>query len=40
MHKSFLVFTNTGTGDINVVYQLDDGNYGLIETRGHVDDGG
>lgn len=40
MHKSFLVFTNTGTGDINVVYQLEDGNYGLIETRGHVDDGG
>jgi putative sigma-54 modulation protein len=39
LHKSFLVFTNTGTGDINVVYQLDDGNYGLIETSGHVDDG-
>ncbi len=38
MHKSFLVFTNTETGDINVVYQLDDGNYGLIETRGHVDE--
>jgi putative sigma-54 modulation protein len=37
MHKSFLVFTNTNTGDINVVYQLDDGNYGLIETSGHVD---
>lgn len=37
MHKSFLVFTNNETGDINVVYQLDDGNYGLIETRGHVD---
>jgi putative sigma-54 modulation protein len=37
MHKSFLVFTNMDTGDINVVYQLSDGNYGLIETRGHVD---
>lgn len=37
-HRSFLVFTNTNTGDINVVYQLDDGNYGLIETSGHVDE--
>lgn len=37
LHKSFLVFTNNDTGDINVVYQLDDGNYGLIETRGHVE---
>jgi putative sigma-54 modulation protein len=37
-HKQFLVFTNTETSDINVLYRLDDGGYGLIETRGHVDD--
>lgn len=37
MHKQFLVFTNTETGDINVIYRMDD-DYGLIETRGHVDD--
>jgi putative sigma-54 modulation protein len=37
MHKRFLVFTNTETGDINVIYRMDD-DYGLIETRGHVDD--
>lgn len=37
MHKQFLVFTNTETGDINVVYRMDD-DFGLIETRGHVDD--
>jgi len=40
LHKSFLVFTNVKTGDINVVYQMEDGNYGLIETDGHVDDNG
>lgn len=38
LHKSFLVFTNSDTGDINVVYRLDTGEYGLIETRGHVED--
>lgn len=38
MHKQFLVFTNTETGDINVIYRADDGDYGLIETRGHVED--
>ena len=38
LHRSFHVFTNKGTGDINVVYRLEDGNYGLIETRGHVED--
>lgn len=38
LHKQFLVFTNMETGDINVVYRLDDSGYGLIETRGHVDD--
>jgi putative sigma-54 modulation protein len=38
LHKSFYVFTNSETGDINVIYRDDDGNYGLIETRGHVSD--
>lgn len=38
MHKQFLVFTNIETGDINVVYRFEDGDYGLIETRGHVED--
>jgi putative sigma-54 modulation protein len=38
MHKQFLVFTNTETGDINVIYRTEDGDYGLIETRGHVED--
>ncbi|PRQ03260.1 putative sigma-54 modulation protein [Enhygromyxa salina] len=37
MHKQFLVFTNTETGDINVIYRMGD-DYGLIETRGHVND--
>jgi putative sigma-54 modulation protein len=36
-HKQFLVFTNTETADINVIYRMGD-DYGLIETRGHVDD--
>lgn len=36
-HKQFLVFTNLETGDINVIYRMDE-DYGLIETRGHVDD--
>lgn len=38
MHKQFLVFTNTETGDINVIYRMDATDYGLIETRGHVED--
>jgi putative sigma-54 modulation protein len=38
MHKQFLVFTNTETGDINVIYRMEDGDYGLVETRGHVED--
>ena len=38
MHKSFFVFTNSETGDINVIYRTDDGHIGLIETRGHVSD--
>lgn len=37
LHKQFLVFTNTETGDINVIYRMEN-NYGLIETRGHVED--
>lgn len=32
LHNAFLVFTNSDTGDINVVYRRDDGDYGLIET--------
>jgi putative sigma-54 modulation protein len=36
-HRQFLVFTNTETGDINVIYRLGE-DYGLIETHGHVDD--
>ncbi|MEE9384036.1 MAG: ribosome-associated translation inhibitor RaiA [Nannocystaceae bacterium] len=36
LHKAFYVFTNHDTGEINVVYQIDGGDYGLIETRGHV----
>ncbi len=38
LQKQFLVFTNTETGDINVIYRLDDSGYGLIETHGHVED--
>lgn len=34
MHKQFYVFTNAGSGEINVVYRLGDGNYGLIEPQG------
>jgi len=30
LHKDFLVFTDAGTDDINVVYRRKDGNYGLI----------
>lgn len=37
MHLQFFVFTNAQTGHINVVYRHNDGNYGLIETSGHVD---
>jgi putative sigma-54 modulation protein len=36
-HRQFLVFTNTETADINVIYRMGD-DYGLIETRGHVED--
>ena len=39
MHKQFLVFSNAETGDINVLYRMDE-DFGLIETRGHVEDPG
>jgi putative sigma-54 modulation protein len=32
MHKDFLVFTNAGNDDINVIYRRKDGNFGLIES--------
>ncbi len=31
LHKDFLVFTDSGTENINVIYRRRDGNYGLIE---------
>lgn len=31
LHKDFLVFTDAGTENINVIYRRKDGNYGLIE---------
>jgi putative sigma-54 modulation protein len=31
--KKFLIFTNAQTHRVNVLYQRDDGNYGLIETE-------
>lgn len=34
LHKQFYVFTNAGSGEINVVYVREDGNYGLIEPNG------
>ena len=33
LHQAFLVFKNHETGQINVVYRREDGNYGLIETQ-------
>jgi putative sigma-54 modulation protein len=33
LHKQFYVFSNATTGDINVVYVTEDGNYGLIEPQ-------
>ncbi len=32
-HKTFLVFTNADTHEINVVYRREDGVFGLIETH-------
>ncbi len=34
LHKQFYVFTNAGSGEINVVYVREDGNYDLIEPNG------
>ena len=31
--SSFLVFTDSSTGNINVIYRTEDGDYGLIEAR-------
>jgi putative sigma-54 modulation protein len=31
--KDFLVFTNSGNGNINVIYRMSDGNFGLIEPK-------
>lgn len=31
LDKNFFIFANLASGDINVVYRRDDGNYGLIE---------
>lgn len=31
LHKDFLVFTDAGTENINVIYRRKDGNFGLIE---------
>ncbi len=36
LHRVFLVFTNAGTGEINVIYGRDDGGYGLLETHARV----
>lgn len=33
LHKEFLVFTDSTTEDINVIYRRKDGNYGLIEPQ-------
>jgi putative sigma-54 modulation protein len=38
LHKQFYVFTNAATGEFNVVYVRDDGNYGLIEPHGNGDE--
>jgi putative sigma-54 modulation protein len=35
LHKQFYVFTNAGSGEINVVYVREEGNYGLIEPNGN-----
>jgi putative sigma-54 modulation protein len=31
IRNSFLVFTNAQTEEVNVLYRLKDGNYGLIQ---------
>ncbi|MDA8169500.1 MAG: ribosome-associated translation inhibitor RaiA [Nitrospiraceae bacterium] len=31
LDKSFFIFTNAASGEINIIYRRNDGNYGLIE---------
>ncbi len=31
--KNFLMFKNSDTGENNVIYKRDDGNYGLVEPK-------
>jgi len=38
--QSLLMFRNTTTGDLNVVYRRDDGNIGWIEPTGNPNEGG
>jgi len=33
LNKDFLVFTDSSTEDINVIYRRKDGNFGLIEPQ-------
>ncbi len=33
LHKQFYVFTNVATGAINIIYQLENGDFGLIEPQ-------
>jgi putative sigma-54 modulation protein len=33
LHMDFLVFTNAHSHQVNVVYRLEDGQYGLIEAQ-------
>ena len=33
LHKQFYVFTNASSGTINIIYALEDGNFGLIEPQ-------
>ncbi len=35
LHKGFYVFTNASSGEMNIVYVREDGNYGLIEPHPH-----
>lgn len=35
LHNDFLVFQNSGTHEINVIYRRKDGNFGLIEATTH-----
>ena len=33
LHKDFIVFTDSTSSEINVLYRRKDGNYGLIEPQ-------